>query len=117
MMLSVNIFFLTGCHIDITVITPVFNKGKVIFFVASRAHHADIGGILPGKLDGACLTYFIHRRLGSMPPHSKSLSEEGAAIISFKLVENGVFQTEGITRILYEEPAKYPNCSGTRCLR
>ncbi|RKP05235.1 5-oxoprolinase-like protein [Thamnocephalis sphaerospora] len=91
-----------GSHLpDITVITPVFDKGKIIFFVASRAHHADIGGILPG----------------SMPPHSKVLFQEGATITSFKLVDKGVFQTEGITRILSEEPAKYPDCSGTRCLR
>lgn len=39
-----------GSHLpDITVITPVFHKGEIIFFVASRGHHADIGGISPGK--------------------------------------------------------------------
>lgn len=39
-----------GSHLpDITVITPVFYKGEIIFFVASRGHHADIGGIAPGK--------------------------------------------------------------------
>jgi hypothetical protein len=31
------------------VITPVFNEGKIVFFVASRGHHADIGGMLPGE--------------------------------------------------------------------
>lgn len=36
--------------IDITIITPVFDKGKIVFFVASRAHHADIGGLTAGKL-------------------------------------------------------------------
>lgn len=39
-----------GSHLpDITVITPVFYEGEIIFFVASRGHHADIGGIAPGK--------------------------------------------------------------------
>jgi 5-oxoprolinase (ATP-hydrolysing) len=66
-----------GSHLpDITVITPVWEKGKIVFFVASRGHHADVGGISPG----------------SMPPHSKSLVEEGAMIVSFKLVKDGYFQ-------------------------
>ncbi|KAB8085357.1 hypothetical protein EE612_008177 [Oryza sativa] len=74
-----------GSHLpDITVVTPVFNEGKVIFFVASRGHHAEIGGITPG----------------SMPPFSKSIWEEGAAIKAFKLVERGVFQEEGIIHLL-----------------
>lgn len=50
-----------------------------VFFVASRGHHADIGGITPG----------------SMPPHSTSLQQEGAVFTSFKLVTGGVFQEEG----------------------
>ena len=91
-----------GSHLpDITVITPVFSGGQVTFFVASRGHHADIGGIQPG----------------SMPPNSRELFEEGAAIKSFKLVENGVFNEPGITRLLVDEPASHPGCSGTRCLR
>ena len=66
-----------GSHLpDITVITPVFDQGRIVFFVASRGHHADIGGISPG----------------SMPPASKKLIEEGAAIVSFKLVRDHVFQ-------------------------
>lgn len=74
-----------GSHLpDITVVTPVFNDGKLIFFVASRGHHAEIGGITPG----------------SMPPFSKCIWEEGAAIKAFKLVERGVFQEEGIVRLL-----------------
>ncbi|KAJ9159725.1 hypothetical protein P3X46_025204 [Hevea brasiliensis] len=74
-----------GSHLpDITVITPVFDKGKLVFFVASRGHHAEIGGITPG----------------SMPPFSKSIWEEGAAIKAFKLVERGVFQEEGIIKLL-----------------
>lgn len=47
--------------------------------MASRGHHADIGGITPG----------------SMPPHSTSILEEGAVFKSFKLVEGGVFQEKG----------------------
>jgi len=50
-----------------------------VFFVASRGHHADIGGISPG----------------SMPAHSKSIFEEGAVFKSFFLVRNGVFQEAG----------------------
>ena len=71
-----------GSHLpDITVISPVFEAGGgggagPVFFVASRGHHADIGGISPG----------------SMPPASKVLEEEGAAIVSFKLVRAGAFQ-------------------------
>ncbi len=90
-----------GSHLpDITVITPVFYKGEIIFFVASRGHHADIGGIAPG----------------SMPPHSKALQDEGAMIIAFKLVKDGKFQEEGITEIL-QSPGKLPGNSGTRNLR
>ncbi|KAK9079805.1 hypothetical protein SSX86_001478 [Deinandra increscens subsp. villosa] len=74
-----------GSHLpDITVITPVFDNGKLVFFVASRGHHAEIGGITPG----------------SMPPFSKNIWEEGAAIKAFKLVEKGIFQEEGITNLL-----------------
>jgi 5-oxoprolinase (ATP-hydrolysing) len=90
-----------GSHLpDITVITPVFHEGKIVFFVASRGHHADIGGIAPG----------------SMPPHSKTLEDEGAMIIAFKLVRDGEFQEKGITEILHA-PAKLPGNSGTRNLR
>lgn len=90
-----------GSHLpDITAITPVFFNGEVIFFVASRGHHADIGGISPG----------------SMPPHSKSLVDEGAMIVAFKLVKDGKFQEEGVTEILMA-PGLIPGNSGTRNLR
>ncbi|MEC7216097.1 MAG: hydantoinase B/oxoprolinase family protein, partial [SAR324 cluster bacterium] len=76
-----------GSHLpDITVITPVWKDGKPIFYVASRGHHADIGGISPG----------------SMPPFSRKLIEEGACIRSFRLVENGIFNEEGISELLLE---------------
>ncbi|KAF2102344.1 hypothetical protein NA57DRAFT_35089 [Rhizodiscina lignyota] len=90
-----------GTHLpDITVITPAFSGDNIVFYVASRAHHADIGGILPG----------------SMPPHSRELFQEGAAIKSEKLVSQGNFNEKRITDLLYKEPAQYPGCSGTRCL-
>ncbi|XP_058731436.1 5-oxoprolinase 1-like [Vicia villosa] len=74
-----------GSHLpDITVVTPVFFNGKLVFFVANRGHHAEIGGITPG----------------SMPPFSKSILEEGAAIKAFKLVEKGIFQEQGIIKLL-----------------
>ncbi|XP_062501085.1 5-oxoprolinase-like isoform X1 [Corticium candelabrum] len=91
-----------GSHLpDLTVVTPVFTEGqpKPIFFVANRGHHADIGGTTPG----------------SMPPHSKALWEEGMAVMSFKLVEGGVFQEKSIVDLLMS-PAQYPNSSGTRNL-
>ncbi len=95
-----------GSHLpDITVMTPVFRGSTIIFWVASRGHHADIGGISPG----------------SMPPGSRQLSEEGTAILSFKLVENGIFQEQGISELLLApqdivpEPGR-PAISGTRLL-
>lgn len=51
-----------------------------------------------------------------MPPHSKELYQEGATIKSEKLVSGGKFNEERITELLYNEPAQYPGCSGTRCL-
>ncbi|XP_072707825.1 5-oxoprolinase [Ciconia boyciana] len=94
-----------GSHLpDLTVPTPlsVFWPGvpKPVFFVASRGHHADIGGITPG----------------SMPPHSKALREEGAVFVSFKLVKDGVFQEEAVTEALMA-PGRVPGCSGSRNLR
>ncbi|KAK7941231.1 uncharacterized protein PG986_013618 [Apiospora aurea] len=92
-----------GTHLpDITLLMPAFNeKGdKILFYAASRAHHADIGGITAG----------------SMPPHSRELYQEGAAIKSEKIVSEGKFNEKRITELLYNEPAQYPGCSGTRCL-
>ena len=90
-----------GTHLpDITVITPVFDGSDIVFYVASRGHHADIGGILPG----------------SMPPGSTELWQEGAAIEAEKIVSEGRFNDEVMVRLLVEEPAKRPGCSGTRRL-
>ncbi|BBO69907.1 5-oxoprolinase [Desulfosarcina alkanivorans] len=95
-----------GSHLpDITVVTPVFRKGAIIFWVASRGHHADIGGISPG----------------SMPPNSRCIEEEGACIMSFKLVADGIFQEAGIADLLTApgrltpQPGR-PAISGTRLL-
>ena len=81
---------------------PAFNKkgDKILFYAASRAHHADIGGITAG----------------SMPPHSRELYQEGATVKSEKLVTEGKFDEEMVTELFYHQPAKYPGCSGTRCL-
>lgn len=54
---------------------------------------------------------------GSMPPNSTSLWQEGAVFKSFLLVRDGKFMEEEVTRIMLEEPAKFPGCSGTRCLQ
>jgi 5-oxoprolinase (ATP-hydrolysing) len=65
-----------GTHLpDITVITPVFDDAgaRVLFYVGSRGHHADVGGITPG----------------SMPPDSRTVDEEGVLIDNFLLVEQG----------------------------
>lgn len=89
-----------GSHLpDITVISAFFHRGKVVFYVASRGHHADVGGTTPG----------------SMPPFSKTLVEEGAAIKTIKLVERGLFNEEGIRAALME-PGEHPGMSGCRTL-
>ncbi|KAF5590750.1 5-oxoprolinase (ATP-hydrolyzing) [Fusarium pseudoanthophilum] len=92
-----------GTHLpDVTLLMPAFDeKGEnILFYAASRAHHADIGGI----------------SAGSMPPHSRELYQEGASIRSEKLVSGGKFDEKRVVELFYEEPAKYPGCSGTRCL-
>ncbi|KAH3909551.1 hypothetical protein HBH56_157960 [Parastagonospora nodorum] len=94
-----------GTHLpDLTVTTPVFSEEdptKILFFVANRGHHADIGGIQPG----------------SMPPHSTELWQEGVAVETFKIVKEGVFDDAGLHKILVDIPASYPGCSGTRTLK
>ena len=90
-----------GSHLpDITVMTPFFTADRrLLFWVASRGHHADIGGIAPG----------------SMPPLSKSLADEGAAIVAMKLVEKGVFQEDRIVDVLTRPSGT--GTSGTRTLQ
>ena len=82
-----------GTHLpDITVVTPVFGDGsdEILFFVASRGHHADIGGISPG----------------SMSPRATSIEEEGVLIDNFVLVENGRFREAETLTLL--TAARYP---------
>ncbi|KAH8689335.1 Hydantoinase B/oxoprolinase-domain-containing protein [Talaromyces proteolyticus] len=90
-----------GTHLpDVTVITPVFAPGSndIIFYVASRGHHADIGGILPG----------------SMPPNSTELWQEGTAIESEKVVSGGVFNEKRMRELFYDIPSRFKGCSGSR---
>lgn len=85
-----------GTHLpDITVITPVFIEGIVQFYVASRGHHADIGGITPG----------------SMPPKSKTIYEEGVFTPGFRLVEKGHFREMELTKWLLSSdyPSRNPD--------
>jgi 5-oxoprolinase (ATP-hydrolysing) len=81
-----------GTHLpDITVVTPWFERSdKPLFFLASRAHHADIGGITPG----------------SMPSESHHIDEEGVLIDNFWLVRAGEFQMDAVVELL--SGAKYP---------
>ncbi|HEX6319248.1 MAG TPA: hydantoinase B/oxoprolinase family protein, partial [Burkholderiales bacterium] len=82
-----------GTHLpDVTVITPVFDskEKEVLFYVGSRGHHADIGGITPG----------------SMPPASKVVEEEGVLIDNFLLVEEGRFREKETVALLAS--GRYP---------
>ncbi|HEX6980368.1 MAG TPA: hydantoinase B/oxoprolinase family protein [Alphaproteobacteria bacterium] len=82
-----------GTHLpDVTVVTPVFDEAgkEILFFVASRGHHADIGGLTPG----------------SMPPDSTTVEEEGVLIDNFLLVEQGRFREAEMLELL--RSGKYP---------
>ena len=87
-----------GTHLpDITVVTPVFGEGdgghagEVLFYVAARGHHAEIGGLTPG----------------SMPPFSRTIDEEGVLFDNWLLVAGGRFR-EAETRELLTS-ARYPS--------
>ncbi|MDX2484227.1 MAG: hydantoinase B/oxoprolinase family protein [Pseudodonghicola sp.] len=87
-----------GTHLpDITVVTPVFGAGneEILFWVASRGHHADVGGVAPG----------------SMTPMATTVDEEGVLIDNFKLVENGRFSESEIREVLTDHryPARNPD--------
>lgn len=87
-----------GTHLpDITVITPVFDAdgGVILFWVASRGHHADIGGITPG----------------SMPPFSRTIADEGILFDNVLMVDRGRFLEDEIRALLAggPHPARQPD--------
>ena len=82
-----------GTHLpDITVVTPVFEDAgdAILFWVASRGHHADVGGTAPG----------------SMTPRATTVDEEGVLIDNFKLVDRGRFREAELHTLLTDHP--YP---------
>ena len=80
-----------GTHLpDITVITPVFDGDGILFFVACRGHHPDVGGKTPG----------------SAPPDSAHIDEEGVLIDNFKLVDAGTYREAEMVEVL--NSAIYP---------
>jgi 5-oxoprolinase (ATP-hydrolysing) len=90
---AINAPYNGGTHLpDITVCTPVFDTGRksILFWVASRGHHADVGGISPG----------------SMSPNATSIDQEGIYIDNFKLVDRGRFRERELNDLLTKAP--YP---------
>ncbi|MFI5615707.1 hydantoinase B/oxoprolinase family protein [Amycolatopsis sp. NPDC051903] len=88
---AVNDPYHGGTHLpDITVITPVFDAvgEHILFYVASRGHHAEIGGITPG----------------SMPAHSRAVDEEGVLFDNWLLAESGRFRESETRRLLTDAP-------------
>ena len=87
-----------GTHLpDITVVTPVFDdkEREILFYVAARGHHADVGGMAPG----------------SATPRATHIDEEGVLIDNFKLVRRGVIDEDGMRAILtgHSYPARNPD--------
>jgi len=87
-----------GTHLpDVTIVKPIFDESNenIIFYVASRGHHADIGGKTPG----------------SAPADSTHIDEEGIVIDNVKLVDKGIFQEKIIREILADSqwPARNPD--------
>jgi 5-oxoprolinase (ATP-hydrolysing) len=87
-----------GTHLpDITVVTPVFvergDRARPLFYVASRGHHADIGGLTPG----------------SMPPFSTRIDEEGVQLDNVRLVERGRFREAELLALLARGPCPARN--------
>ena len=80
-----------GTHLpDITVCTPVFDQtgSTILFWVASRGHHADVGGTAPG----------------SMSPRATTVDEEGVLIDNLRIVERGRFREAELMRVLTDHP-------------
>jgi 5-oxoprolinase (ATP-hydrolysing) len=92
---AINAPYNGGTHLpDITVCTPVFDGRKILFWVAARGHHADVGGISPG----------------SMSPNATTIAQEGVYIDNFKLVDRGRFRAKEILALLTggDYPARNP---------
>jgi 5-oxoprolinase (ATP-hydrolysing) len=90
---AINAPYNGGTHLpDITVCTPAFDDAEreILFWVASRGHHADVGGISPG----------------SMSPNARTIEEEGVYIDNFKVVDRGHFRETELYALL--TGAKYP---------
>jgi len=90
---AINAPYNGGTHLpDITVCTPVFDarRKSILFWVASRGHHADVGGISPG----------------SMSPNATNIEQEGVYIDNFKLVDRGRFRERDLNDLLTK--ARYP---------
>ncbi|MGB8236307.1 MAG: hydantoinase B/oxoprolinase family protein, partial [Pseudolabrys sp.] len=90
---AINAPYNGGTHLpDITVCTPVFDDKKkaILFWVASRGHHADVGGISPG----------------SMSPNATTIEQEGVLFDNFKLIDGGRFREKELMAAL--TGAKYP---------
>ena len=93
---AINAPYNGGTHLpDITVCTPVFDgRRNFLFWVASRGHHADVGGISPG----------------SMSPNATTIGQEGIYMDNFKLVDRGRFREKELHALLTggEFPARNP---------
>ena len=90
---AINAPYDGGTHLpDITVVMPVFDDAgrDILFYVAARGHHADIGGVAPG----------------SMSPRATNIEEEGVYIDTFKLVDQGRFREAELVALL--TGARYP---------
>jgi 5-oxoprolinase (ATP-hydrolysing) len=88
---AINAPYNGGTHLpDITICTPVFGGRQILFWVASRGHHADVGGISPG----------------SMSPNATTIEQEGVYIDNFKLIDRGRFREKELYALL--KGAKYP---------
>ena len=95
---AVNAPYDGGTHLpDITIVMPVHDQatGERLFWVASRGHHADVGGIAPG----------------SMPPFSRTIDEEGVQFRNVKIVSGGRFLTDEVRAVLEsgDWPARNPD--------
>jgi 5-oxoprolinase (ATP-hydrolysing) len=85
-----------GSHLpDVSVVTPVFVQGRLAFWVASRGHHAEIGGKTPG----------------SMPPDATCLADEGVLIQNLKLIDAGQEHFERLEALLRSGPYPSRNAS------